>query len=84
VPDDRPGEAAGGGRDNDREAGRDEQRVAQAQPARKPAIPPIESEVPASAANTTMMTRPITSVRLAPSRLDTQPTSSMATAVTTR
>ncbi len=54
------------------------------QPARKPTIPPIESEAPASAANTTMITRPTTSVRLAPIRLETAPTTSIATAVTTR
>ena len=54
------------------------------QPARKSTIPPIEPEVPASAANTTMRTRPMISVSFAPIRLDTQPTTSMATAVTTR
>ena len=54
------------------------------QPARKPTIWPTVSEVPARAANTTMTARPITRVRLAPIRLDTQPTTSIATAVTTR
>ncbi len=54
------------------------------QPARKPTMPPIEFDVPASAANTTMRTSPTSKVRLAPMRLDTQPTTSIATAVTTR
>ena len=54
------------------------------QPARKPTIPPIVSDVPASAAKTTMSARPTISVRLAPIRLDTQPVTSIATAVTTR
>ncbi len=54
------------------------------QPARKPTMPPMLSDEPASAANTTMRTRPVISVRLAPIRLDTQPVTSMATAVTTR
>ena len=54
------------------------------QPARKPTIPPMLSADPASAAKTTMSTRPVISVRLAPIRLDTQPVTSMATAVMTR
>lgn len=54
------------------------------QPARKPTMPPIEPEAPASAENTTISTRPMTSVRLAPIRLETHPTTSIATAVTTR
>ncbi len=47
-------------------------------------MPLMEPLVPASAANTTMMTRPMTRVRLAPKRLETQPTISIATAVTIR
>ncbi len=47
-------------------------------------MPPTESLSPASAANTTMIARPVISVFLAPSRLDTQLVPSMATAVTTR
>ena len=39
---------------------------------------------PASALNATMRASPATSVRLAPIRLDTQPVTSIATAVTTR
>ena len=54
------------------------------QPARKPTIPSIEFDVPASAAKITMIARPVMRVRLAPRRLDTQPVTSMATAVTTR
>jgi hypothetical protein len=54
------------------------------QPARKPTMPLMEPEVPASAAKTTMTASPTTRVRLAPSRLETQPTISMATAVTIR
>ena len=54
------------------------------QPARKPTMPPMLPEAPASAANTTISTRPAISVRLAPIRLDTQPVTSIATAVTTR
>ncbi len=54
------------------------------QPARKPTMPLMESVVPASAANTTITARPVTRVRLAPRRLETQPTISMATAVTIR
>ena len=54
------------------------------QPARKPTMPPIEPDSPASAEKTTMMARPVISVRLAPIRLETQPVKSIATAVTTR
>ena len=54
------------------------------QPARKPTIPAIECDEPASAEKTTMTARPLISVRLAPSRLDTQFVPSIATAVTTR
>ena len=54
------------------------------QPARKPTMPSMEFAVPASAANATMSTRPAIRVRLAPRRLDTQPVTSIATAVTTR
>ena len=54
------------------------------QPARNPMMPPIVSDDPASALNTTMRISPATSVRLPPIRLDTQPVTSMATAVTTR
>ena len=85
VEDDRAGEAAAGRGHDDRERGRDEQRVAQA-----PAGPETDDaadacpEVPASAANATMRTSPAISVRLAPIRLDTQSVTSIATAVTTR
>ena len=54
------------------------------QPARKPTMPLTEPAVPASAAKTTMMIRPKTRVRLAPIRLEIQPTTSIITAVTTR
>ncbi len=54
------------------------------QPARKPTMPSMESVAPARAAKTTMTARPVTRVRLAPMRLETQPTKSMATAVTIR
>ncbi len=54
------------------------------QPARKPTIWPMLPLAPAMAENTTIRIRPAISVRLAPSRLDTQPVTSMATAVTTR
>lgn len=54
------------------------------QPARKPTMPPMLPDAPASAANTTIRARPAISVRSAPTRLETQPVISMATAVTTR
>ena len=54
------------------------------QPARKPTMPPIVSDGPARPANTTIRTSPAIRVRLAPMRLDTQPVTSIATAVTTR
>ncbi len=54
------------------------------QPARKPTISPMLPLVPAIAENTTISTRPLTRVRLAPMRLDTQPVTSIAIAVTTR
>ena len=54
------------------------------QPARNPTISPMLPLVPAIAENTTISTRPVTRVRLAPMRLDTQPVISIATAVTTR
>ncbi len=54
------------------------------QPARKPTISLMPLELPASALKITISTRPATSVRLAPIRVDTQPVTSMATAVTTR
>ena len=40
--------------------------------------------LPAMAEKTTIRTRPAISVRLAPMRLETQPVTSIATAVTTR
>ncbi len=54
------------------------------QPARKPMMPPIEPDVPASALKATISASPAMSVRLAPSRLDTQLVMSIASAVTTR
>ena len=66
------------------ERGRDEQRVAQAPAGAEADDPPMESDDPASAANTTMIARPAISVRLAPIRLETQLVTSIATAVTTR
>src|SRR5258705_7745849 len=54
------------------------------QPARNPTIPPIEFDVPTRAGNTTITKSPTTKVRFAPIRLETQPTTSIATAVTTR
>ena len=54
------------------------------QPARKPTMPPMLPDEPASAAKMTIRTRPAISVFFAPIRLDTQPVTSMATAVTTR
>jgi len=47
-------------------------------------LPPIEFDVPTRAANTTITKSPTTKVRFAPIRLETQPTTSIATAVTTR
>ena len=43
------------------------------QPARKPTMPPMEPDRPASAAKTTMMISPAMSVFFAPRRLETQP-----------
>ncbi len=54
------------------------------QPARKPMMPFTPLEEPARAANTTMMMSPVIRVFLAPIRLETQPVTSMATAVTSR
>ena len=54
------------------------------QPARKPTIWLIVSELAAASENTTISASPTMSVRLAPIRLDTQPVTSIATAVTTR
>ncbi len=54
------------------------------QPARKPTMPSMPPDEPASAAKITISASPTMSVRLAPRRLDTQPVTSMATAVTTR
>jgi len=51
------------------------------QPARNATMLPDE---PASAAKTTMSAKPAISVRLTPILLDTQPVTSIATAVTTR
>src|SRR5690242_1580211 len=53
-------------------------------PARKPTMPAMLPDIPASAENTTMRARPTTRVRLEPKRDDTAPTTIMATAVTTR
>ena len=52
------------------------------QPARKPMTAPTESDEPASAAKTMMSTRPTSSVRLAPIRLETTPVTSIATPMT--
>ena len=49
------------------------------QPARKPTIWLTVSLLPARAAKTTMIVRPVISVRLAPRRLDTQPVNSRVT-----
>src|SRR3954453_9160651 len=54
------------------------------QPARKPTMPLIEPDSPASAEKTTMIDRPVISVFFAPIRLETQPVPSIATAGTTR
>ncbi len=54
------------------------------QPARKPTMPSMLPDVPASAENTTIRISPLISVHLAPIRLDTQPVTSIITAVTTR
>lgn len=54
------------------------------QPARKPTMPLMDPVAPARAAKTTMTASPVTMVRLAPIRLEIQPTKSMATAVTIR
>ena len=53
-------------------------------PARKSMMPLMLPVVPASAAKTTISTSPAMRVRLAPIRLDTQPVTSIMTAVTTR
>jgi hypothetical protein len=54
------------------------------QPARNPTMPLMLEAEPASALNTMIRTRPTISVRFAPMRLDTQPVTSIATAVITR
>jgi len=54
------------------------------QPARKPTIPAMLSDIPAAAAKTTMSTSPATRVRLGPMRDEIAPTKIIATAVTTR
>ena len=54
------------------------------QPARKPTISPMPPAAPARAAKTTMITRPVTSVALAPIRLETHPVTSIITAVMSR
>ncbi|OLM32095.1 hypothetical protein Ae717Ps2_2990 [Pseudonocardia sp. Ae717_Ps2] len=54
------------------------------QPARKPTMPQIPDDAPASAANTTISARPVMRVFFAPIRDDTQPVTSIAIAVTTR
>ena len=48
-------------------------------PARKPTTAPTLSDEPASAANTMIRTRPESSVRLAPIRLEITPVTSIAT-----
>ena len=84
VQHDGAGEPAAGRRDDDGEGGGDEQRVADA-PAGPEADDPADgAEAPAAALKTTIRTRPAISVCLAPIRLETQPVTSMATAVTTR
>ena len=52
------------------------------QPARKPTIAPMLCEEPARAEKAMISTRPASSVRLAPMRLETQPVISIATPVT--
>ncbi len=54
------------------------------QPALNPTIPAMLLTDPAAAAKTTIRMRPEISVHFAPMRLETQPVTSMATAVTTR
>jgi hypothetical protein len=54
------------------------------QPARKPMMPEMPPDAPARALNTTIRERPAIKVRFAPMRLDTQPVTSIATAVITR
>ncbi len=49
------------------------------QPARNPTIAPTEFEEPASAAKTMIRTRPESSVRFGPIRLETTPVTSIAT-----
>lgn len=50
--------------------------------ARNPTMPPTVSCVPASPAPTMMIASPMSRVRLAPMRLDTQPVMSIATPMT--
>ena len=52
------------------------------QPARKPTMPPMLSAEPASAEKMMISTSPRSSVRFAPSRLETTPVISMATPIT--
>ena len=52
------------------------------QPARKPTIWPTVSLMPARADETMMSTSPLSSVRFAPMRLETQPVTSIATPMT--
>ena len=51
-------------------------------PARKPTMPPMVSEEPASAENTMISARPVSRVRFAPIRDDTTPVISIATPIT--
>ena len=53
-------------------------------PARKPIMPSSPWEAPASPLNTAVRSNPTTSVLLAPMRDETQPVTSIATAVTVR
>ena len=71
------------GADDRGQRGRDEERVAQA-PAGAEAddLRRRCSEEPASAAKTMISTRPMSSVRLAPIRLETTPVTSIATPMT--
>ncbi|MEI2651720.1 MAG: hypothetical protein V9G12_06110 [Microthrixaceae bacterium] len=52
------------------------------QPARKPTTAPTLSDIPARPANTMMRTRPESSVRLGPIRLETTPVTSIETPMT--
>jgi hypothetical protein len=84
VEDDRADEPARRRGDDHGERGGDEQCVADAPARTEPDDAADAGDVPAGAANTTINARPTRRVRLAPILPETQPVTSIATAVITR